>query len=233
MRYDFILFDADGTLLDFHKGEFEAVREAMEIMGIKPSDELVHAYSGINESLWKMLERKEITKPELLVRRFEIFCERFGFFVDVQQMARTYEIRLSQKGYLFDGAEELCARLAKTHSLYIVTNGVESIQKGRFSRLPLDKYFKQIFISGEIGCDKPDVRYFETVAERIPDFDKDRALIVGDSLTSDIKGGINYGIDTCWYAPHGNELPKDMKITYIAKDYDDIYGFITGGKYDL
>lgn len=230
MRYDFILFDADGTLFDFHKGEFEAVRETMEIMGITPSDELVLEYSAINDSLWKMLERKEITRPELLVRRFEIFCERFGFVVDIQKMARTYESHLSHKGYLFDGAEELCAKLAKTCSLYIVTNGVESIQKGRFSRLSLDRYFKQIFISGEIGCDKPDVRYFETVAERIPDFNKERAIIIGDSLTSDIKGGINYGIDTCWYAPNGNDAPKDMDITYVARNYDDIYRIITGEK---
>lgn len=228
MRYDFLLFDADGTLVDFHKGEFEAVREAMETMGIEPNDELVHAYSEINAGLWKMLERKEITKPELLIRRFEIFCERFGFSVDVKEMARTYEASLSQKGYLFDGVEELCQKLSKNHSLYIVTNGVEHIQKGRFSKLPLDKYFKKVFISGEMGYDKPDIRYFEAVEKNIPDFKKERALIIGDSLTSDIAGGINYGIDTCWYAPDNSEAPDGIDITYVARSYDDIYDFIVG-----
>lgn len=227
MRYDFILFDSDGTLMDFHRSEAEAVRETMTKMGITPTDALVSEYSKINDGLWKMLERKEITKPELLIRRFEIFCERFSFDVDAEKMARTYENELSQRGYLFDGAAELCKKLSAFLPLYIVTNGVEAIQKGRFSKVSLLEYFKDVFISGVIGYEKPDVRYFETVAENIPNFNKDRAIIIGDSLTSDILGGINYGIDTCWYNPQGKSSPSDMKITYVAKTYDDIYEIIT------
>ena len=227
MKYDIILFDADGTLMDFHRGESEAVRLTMEKMGIEPTDFLASEYSKINDSLWKMLERKEITKPELLIRRFEIFCERFGFSVDAEKMARFYENALSQKGYLFDGAEELCSKLSESFSLYIVTNGVERIQKGRFSHVTLHKYVKDVFISGVIGYEKPDVRYFEAVAEKIPDFDKKRALIVGDSLSADIAGGINFGIDTCFYNPQGKAVPPDMNITYVAENYDEIYDIIT------
>ena len=227
MRYDIILFDADGTLMDFHRGEFEAVRVTMEIMGIEPTDELVQAYSKINESLWKMLERKEITKPELLVRRFEIFCDRFSFSADAEKMANVYKKELSQRGYLFDGAEELCQKLSERFPLYIVTNGVETIQKGRFSRVPLLKYFKDVFISDCVGFEKPDVRYFEAVAKKIPEFNKERTLIVGDSLTSDILGGINFGIDTCWFDTQGKPIPPDMDITYVAKSYDEIYDIIT------
>lgn len=227
MKYDIILFDADGTLMDFHRGESEAVRLTMERMGIEPNDFLATEYSKINESLWKMLERKEITKPELLIRRFEIFCDRFSFSVDAEKMARTYENELSQRGYLFDGAEELCGKLYEHFSLYIVTNGVERIQKGRFSRVPLHKYVKDVFVSGVIGYEKPDVRYFEAVAEKIPNFDKKRALIVGDSLSADIAGGINFGIDTCFYNPQKRTVPNDMDITYIAENYDDVYAIIT------
>lgn len=226
MRYDFILFDADGTLMDFHRSEAEAIRIAMEKMGIEPSDLLVSEYSKINESLWKMLERKEITKPELLVRRFEIFCERFSFSADPKEMAETYIEALSQRGYLFDGAEELCRKLSKSFSLYIVTNGVESIQKGRFSRVPLHKYVKDVFISGAIGYEKPDVRYFEAVADKIKGFDKKRALIVGDSLSADILGGINFGIDTCFYDPQKKPVPAELKITYVAESYADVYDII-------
>ena len=227
MRYDFILFDSDGTLMDFHRSESEAVRETMKKMGIEPTDALVTEYSKINDGLWKMLERKEITKPALLVRRFELFCEKFSFSVDAVKMARTYENELSQRGYLFDGAAELCKKLSSDMSLYIVTNGVEAVQRGRFSRVSLLEYFKDVFISGKIGYEKPDVRYFETVANSIPDFNKSRAIIIGDSLTSDIQGGINYGIDTCWYNPQGKSAPADMKITHIAQSYDDIYEIIT------
>ena len=227
MKYDVILFDADGTLMDFHRGESEAVRQTMQKMGIEPTDFLAAEYSKINDSLWKMLERKEITKPELLVRRFELFCERFGFPVDATKMARTYEETLSQKGYLFDGAEELCAKLYERVPLYIVTNGVEHIQKGRFSRVPLRKYVKEVFISGVIGYEKPDVRYFEAVAKKIPNFDKKRALIVGDSLSADIAGGINFGIDTCFYNPQCKPVPNDVNITYVAENYDDVYNVIT------
>lgn len=227
MKYDIILFDADGTLMDFHRGEFEAVRVTMEKMGIEPTEELVLAYSKINESLWKMLERKEITKSELLVRRFEIFCERFSFSADAEKMANVYKQELSQRGYLFDGAEELCQKLSKRFPLYIVTNGVETIQKGRFSRVPLLKYMKDVFISDSIGFEKPDVRYFEAVAKKIPEFNKERTLIVGDSLSSDILGGINFGIDTCWFDPQEKPVPSDMNITYVVKSYNEIYDIIT------
>jgi len=143
MKYDVILFDADGTLMDFHRGESEAVRMKMAEMGIEPTDELASEYSKINESLWKMLERKEITKPELLVRRFEIFCERFGFSVDAEKMARSYENALSQKGYLFDGAEyfefpELCDALTMEATLDFLTQTVAESRSGLSVISPLE-----------------------------------------------------------------------------------------------
>lgn len=227
MRYDTILFDADGTLFDFHKSEYEAIKETFESFGIKADDELIADYSQINDSLWKMLERGEIEKQVLLYRRFEIFCEKYSFVADAKLMAKAYMENLSQKAYLIDGAEELCRTLYGKARIYIVTNGVEFIQKRRYAKSGLDKYFERAFISGEIGFEKPSTEYFECVAANIPEFDKSRALIVGDSLTSDIKGGINYGIDTCWYNPKGKPAPEGMNITHISADFSDIYKFIT------
>ena len=228
MRYETILFDADGTLLDFHRSEAEAISETMRASKIEPSDALISAYSEINADMWKRLERGEIKKSELLYLRFAVFCERFGFDADFKKMAEDYISNLSSKGYAYDGAEELCQRLSNLCSLYIVTNGVERIQKGRFAKLSLKKYFKNVFISGEIGYEKPDVRFFDEVARRIGALDKKKTLIVGDSLTSDMAGGIAFGIDTCLYAPKGKPEECDMDITYVAQSFDEIYGIIVG-----
>ncbi len=227
MKYNTVLFDADGTLFDFLRSEAEAVRDTMSICGIEPTDSLVASYSEINDGLWKMLERGEIEKPVLLYRRFEIFCEKHGFVCDARKMSDTYISRLSEKAYLLEGAEELCMSLLGKVRMYIVTNGVERVQRGRYALSGMNRYFDDVFISGAIGHEKPSVEYFECVASRIEGFDKTKTLIVGDSLTSDIKGGINYGIDCCWYNPLSKSAPVDMHISCICKSFDEIYKFIT------
>ena len=227
MKYRNIWFDADGTLFDFLHCEDEALRETMCHVGITPNDDLVRAYSEINDGLWKMLERKEIEKSVLVWRRFDIFCERFGFAVDPKMMANTYESRLSTKCYLLDGAEDLIRKLAPQVSLDIVTNGLAHVQKGRFAICPFRDCIDGVYISGEIGYEKPDARYFEAVAADHPDFCKEKTLIVGDSLTADIRGGIGFGIDTCFYNPHHKPVPDGMPITYVAHTFDEVYRIIT------
>lgn len=226
MKYTTLLFDADGTLFDFHRSEAEAIREIMSLAGITPTDALVAAYSEINLSMWKLLERGEIQKSELFYRRFEVFCETFGFSADAKKMAHDYSAVLSQKSYLFDGAEALCQKLSQKAELYIVTNGLAAVQNGRYARCPLRPYIQKMFISDEIGYEKPDVRYFEAVTAQIPNFDRARTLIIGDSLSSDMRGGIAFGIDTCWYNPSGQPLPSDMPITHVVSNFDLMYDWI-------
>lgn len=230
MKYKTVLLDADGTLMDFHRSEDEAVREALKKSGICPDDEQVRTYSGINDSLWKMLERGEIRKEVLMYRRFELFCEYYGYTADAKRIGEDYKLALSTKGYLLPGAEEFCATLSRYCRLYIVTNGVDFIQKGRYARVNLRPYIREVFISGEIGYEKPDVRYFEAVARKIPDFEKESTLIVGDSLTSDMRGGVNFGIDTCWYNPKGKEKPGDMALTFDARSFEEILRFVLEGE---
>ena len=228
MKYDVILFDADGTLLDFHRSEYEAVSDVMLINGIEPTDENVRLYSKINDGLWKKLERGEIEKSVLLYHRFELLFDALGVCNDAKKMANDYMNALATKGYMLDGAREMLESLDGKVRMYIVTNGVEFIQRGRYARTELDKFFDDVFISGCVGYEKPSVKYFEHVASCIDGFDKSRTLIVGDSLTSDMKGGINYGIDTCWYNPDGKKCPDDIALTHVASSFDDVLNFIMG-----
>ena len=227
MRYNTVLFDADQTLLDFHRSESEAIRETMSLYGVDPSDENVKLYSNINLSLWKALERGEIEKSVLVYRRFEMLLEALGVEGDAKQMSNTYVESLSKKGYFLDGAREMCEYLHGKVKMYIVTNGLEIVQRNRYAICGMEQFFDGVFISGEIGYEKPSINFFEYAAAHIDGFDKEKAIIVGDSLSSDIKGGINFGIDTCWYAPDTDAV-SDMNITYVARSFDDVIKYIMG-----
>ena len=226
MKYKFLLFDADGTLLDFARSEAEALKEMLFENGICNDDATVELYSGINDSLWKLLEKGEIDKQTLLVRRFELLLEALSIEGDPVLMAREYEDKLSTKGYVLEGVEEMCQALYGRAKMYIVTNGLEKVQRGRYAVCGIDKYFENAFISDVIGYQKPSVKYFEAVAKNIKDFDKSQAIIIGDSLSSDIKGGLNFGIDTCWYNPNGVKAPEDMEITFVASSFEQVVNFI-------
>ncbi len=235
MRYDTILLDADGTLLDFARSEREAVGQTMTAFGIDPTEERIRAYSAINDSLWKALERGEIEKQVLLWQRFDLFLTHFGLPGDearARSMAEHYMHALSQKGYLLEGALELCRALYGKARLYIVTNGVKFIQEGRYAISGLGAYMDGIFISEAVGAEKPSPAYFAYVAEHIPDFDPSRTLMVGDSLTSDIKGGVGYGLDTCWYNPKGLAPTAELagRITYTVSTHAELLCLIEGGK---
>ena len=197
--------------------------------GIDADDDMIATYSAINDSLWKKLERKEIERSVLLYHRFELFCEHYGYIADAKKIASDYVKTLSTKGYMLDGAEDMLKKLYGKVRMYIVTNGVELVQRGRYAITGLSKYFDGIFISEAIGFNKPDSRYFEYVAEHIEDFDKQSTVIVGDSLTSDIKGGVNFGIDTCWYSPNDKQA-VDIQPTYTARDFDAVCRLILGGE---
>ena len=227
MKYTTILFDADDTLLDFGAAEHAAITSVLRLYGLPHDEGVINEYSRINLSFWKMLERGEIKKDELKYRRFEAFCEHLGFCVNAREMAEQYMSELSKQNPLIDGSIDICERLFGKCRLYIITNGIKFIQESRFSTSPLMKYFDGVFISESIGHDKPSIEYFEAVERAIPDFDKSTTLVVGDSLTSDMKGGINFGLDTCWFNPNGKAHPEEMEITYEIKSLDEIYDIVT------
>ena len=224
--YKWLLFDADDTLLDFKLGEKRAITATFDSVGLPTNDEVIETYSKINDNLWKMLERGEVTKDRLKVLRFEQFCEHYGFDHDGAMLADAYVGNLMKQTVLLDGAEEVCRALYGKYKMYIITNGIEAVQTARFGGCTIKKYFEKCYISDAIGVAKPKKGFFDAVAADIEGFDKSQALVIGDSLTSDIKGGVEYGIDTCWLNPAGKSAPDGWDITYTIGDIRELIGIL-------
>lgn len=227
-RYRYVLFDADNTLFDFYRAEKSALCDALAVIGVRADEQIVAAYSKINDKMWKMLERGEITKTELRTKRFAEFCGYYGIETDIAALARSYTDFLATKTFLMKGAEKTCRALAPHCELYIITNGIKSVQIGRFTPSPLAPLFKNIFVSEELGFEKPRREYFEEVARRIPGFARESAIVIGDSLTSDIAGGIAFGVDTCWVNHTKKSAPVDMQITYTVSRLEDVVPLVLG-----
>lgn len=207
---EFLFLDLDDTILDFHKAEHIAIRKTIASFGIDPTDEVCAMYSCINKAHWERLERKELTREQVLVGRFARLFEAVGCDGDAEKCARRYEDFLSVGHYFLPGAEEALERLSKKYKLYLASNGTAKVQAGRLKSANISRYFEEIFVSQEIGANKPSLEYFTRCFARIPGFDPSRAMMVGDSLTSDVLGGINAGISTCWVNP--NHLPRRHDI---------------------
>lgn len=222
MAYRFALFDADNTLLDFTRSEEEALSDCLRARGLPTDAVTLATYSAINDRHWKLLEQGKITRAALGVSRFAELFSVLDYDGDPALMAKDYLSTLATKSYLLEGALELCRRLYGRIPLYLITNGNASVQAGRFDPCPLAPLFEDVFISELIGHDKPEVAYFDAVAAAIPDFDPAAALVIGDSLSSDIRGGINAGMDTCWFNPRGKAAPADLSITYTVSTLAEI-----------
>lgn len=210
-----VLLDLDDTLLDFHRAEAEAIRHTMKEIGIDPTDETVALYSRINRSCWAKLETGEYTREEVLHRRFDILFEALGVTGDAHETQKLYEYRLSLGAYYLDGAEDLLNELYGKYRLYLATNGIVNVQSRRIKDSGIGKYFDNIFVSEKIGYNKPDKRFFDCAFDEIPDFSLDETVIIGDTLTSDILGGINAGIKTVYFNPKGAK-----NDTGITPDYE-------------
>ncbi len=219
MKYTTLLFDLDDTLLDFGKAEDNAIVLLMNKYGITPSAENKKIYSDINHAKWTALEKGEITRKELFATRFADFFSVLGIEADSTKANEEYISFLGQGHFLIDGALETCRILSQNYTMFVITNGAKKAQEGRLTDSPLMQYFDGVFISEEIGFDKPKKEYFDFVYSRIPEKDKSKTLVIGDSLNSDIAGAVGYGIDSCW-VNRGEE--KDSPATYTVKKVEDL-----------
>lgn len=244
-KYDVILWDVDGTLLNFIESEKWALREAFRFYDIEIDEEIISVYSGINDALWKKLERKEVSKEQVLKGRFEQLFREFepGGRLDaknipvekmheitIPEFQQKYQRNLGSVYYYMEDSLSLCKKLKEDGFLqYIITNGVEWTQRNKLHLAGFDVVMDDIFISEVIGYNKPDVRFFEECFTQIKeksDFDKKRVLVIGDSMTSDMKGAENAGVDSCLYAPGKSEAEKPESVTYQITKLWDVEGVL-------
>lgn len=217
---EYLFLDLDDTILDFHQAERIAVSKTFASLGLEPTPMVVDRYHVINQLHWQRLERGELTREQVVVQRFAALFAELGVHIDATMCMERYEALLAVGHYFLPGAEEALGKLSKTHRLFLASNGTASVQASRIKSANLAPYFEQIFISQAIGANKPSLEYYERCFARIPDFDVSRAMMVGDSLTSDMQGGLNAGMVTCWINPQGHprnsEIPVDYEIPSLA-----------------
>ena len=220
MTYKFLLFDLDHTLLDFDTAEDVALTQLLKEEGIEDIQAYKDYYVPMNKSLWKDLEQKRITKAELINTRFAKLFAHFGIIKDGSYLAERYQFFLAQQGQIFSGAIELLDTLTERgYELYAATNGITAIQTGRLAQSGLAPYFNQIFISEQLKTQKPDGLFYEKIGQQIDGYSKEKTLMIGDSLTADIQGGNNAGIDTIWYNSHHLENKTQVQPTYEVDSY--------------
>jgi 2-haloacid dehalogenase len=203
VRYDWVFCDADGTLFDYEAGEAAALEGAFAACGLAFDPAIGSLYSEINGAIWREYELGEITQAVLKAERFRRLFAELGMTADPEEFSRRYLEILGRQTALLDGAEEVVGALAKDVNLLLITNGLTSVQRPRFAASSIGGFFAEIVISEEEGVAKPDPAIFEIAFERIGRPRKERVLMVGDNLGSDIQGGVNHGIDTCWFNPTG------------------------------
>jgi putative hydrolase of the HAD superfamily len=228
MNYELLIFDADGTLFDFAKAEKYAFFKSAENAGRNFSNEEYGIYCRLNKGIWKEMELGEIDQETLKAERFRRFFAEVGIDEDAVGFSKKYLYNLSTAGFLFEGAEELLKQLKGRYRMVLLTNGLTSVQETRLGKSPVRSYFEELVISESVGISKPDPRIFEHTFDKIGYEKKDKTLMIGDSLTSDIKGGLNFGVDTCWYNAEMKENEKNIVPKYEVHDYEELLGIIDG-----
>jgi 2-haloacid dehalogenase len=219
MTYQWLLFDADDTLFDYPLAEGKALRGTFEYFGQVYRSEYLRMYQVFNRQVWAEFERGETSTTELRLKRFRLLFDEIGVSLDPQDFSQRYLENLAQASDLFPGAVELLKALSGRYHIALVTNGLKEVQHARLEHSAIRPYIDKIFISEEIGAAKPAAGFFEAVFREIGNPPKNQVLIIGDSLTSDMLGGINYGIDTCWFNPGGKttELPVTYTIGKLGE----------------
>lgn len=219
--FEVLFIDLDDTILDFQKAEAVALERTLRSFGLEPTEQVRLRYHEINKAHWEALERKELTREQVLLGRFQVLFAEMGVEGDPAAVAECYKQNLGKGHYFLPGAEDAVKALSKKYRLFLASNGTTSVQQGRLASSGISKYFEAVFISQEIGVNKPDAEYFHRCFAMIPNFDRAKTMIVGDSLTSDMLGGNNAGIATCWvnpdHKPRRADIPVDYEIEALSQ----------------
>lgn len=227
MKYKVILFDADETLFDFKKSEEVALKGAMTELGFDYDEEHhLKEYIKINTAIWREFEEGKISQKKLKVERFKRFLDHLKLHFDEFEFSKVYMNHLANASILYPDATKLIEELHPNYKLIIITNGLTDVQETRIGKSTIAHYFSHIVISESVGVSKPSPEIFELALQKIDSIDKTQVLMVGDSLSSDIQGGINFGIDTCWYNPNAIENTTKIKPTYEIRRLDQLPSMI-------
>ena len=223
-----ILWDVDGTLLDFDAAERAAIRTLFDAFGLgECTDTMLARYHEINIGFWQKLERNELTRSQVLVGRFEQFFNEYGInTATAPEFNQRYQLTLGETIVYHDDSLDIVKGLKGKVRQYVVSNGTIAAQTKKLDRSKLGEQMDGIFLSEELGVDKPDIAFFNKVFSEIHADDLSNVMIVGDSLTSDIQGGLNAGIKTCWYNPKGHPLPDNYHVDYIISDLHELMDLI-------
>lgn len=228
-RYDVLLCDADNTIFDFTKAEENAFAIACAHAGIDGAERLLPVYADINSAMWKLLELGGITQSVLRVRRFELFLTAIGRTdIDARDMGDTFADALGRQSVPLPGAVEAVARWSRVLPVVIVTNGISKVQHGRMEGSEVRHFISGMVISEEVGAAKPDPRMLELAMEKAGVADRRRALMLGDSLSSDIAAAANAGVDACWFNPRGARNAKGLPVRYEIRSLDEVDAILTG-----
>lgn len=217
---EFLFLDLDDTILDFQKAERIALAKSIREFGLEPTEAVLARYHEINKWHWEQLELGKLTRDQVKQDRFTALFRELGEPGDAAACAKTYEKNLAIGHYFLPGAEEALEQLHGKYRLFLASNGTASVQKGRMTSANLYRFFEQVFVSQEVGFNKPSLEYFQVCFARIPGFCPERAMMVGDSLTSDILGGIRAGIPTVWVNPQhkpSGDIRPDYEIEGLSQ----------------
>jgi 2-haloacid dehalogenase len=212
-RYQWLLFDADGTLFDYDRAERAALAGAFQQMGLAFQPEYLSAYRRFNQQVWQAFERRQITPDALKVRRFELLFQAIGVAHSPADFSPRYLNALADCSELLDGALEALQVLRKNHRIAVVTNGLQAVQRRRLDRSAIRECIAEVFISEELGVAKPAPEFFDAVFARLGNPAKRDVLMIGDNWSSDIEGGVSYGLDTCWFNPARLPRRNGLAIT--------------------
>ena len=229
MRYTTLLFDLDNTLFDGQAAELLAFDHALETGGVRAPRQYLPTYVEINDALWAAVERQELTPNQVQARRFADLVDAAALDADPRILADEYVVGMGRFGDLYPGARDVLERLFPVATLALVTNGLGEVQRARIERLGLEPLFAAIVISGEVGTSKPGTKIFDLAFEALDWPDRRSALMIGDSLSSDIAGGAGYGIATCWYNPQHRPAGEPNAVDHEIASLDQLPGLAAGG----
>lgn len=227
-RYNCLLLDVDGTLLDFAETERIALEKTLEHFGVAGTPALLEQYRTVNQSLWNAFEQGKIKKEVLVLKRWEDFFEAAGIAGNPAEWNAFYFEELTRSSTAYPGADEMLEELAEVATIAFITNGVDRVQRARLAAAGLAQYADEIFVSERMGCAKPNRKFFDQALRRLGVSNRQKVLVAGDSLQADIKGGIAAALDTCWVNFDEKEGDANVRPTYVSRGYEELKMIVYG-----